>query len=111
MATDGVHTSPRMNFDFGPPLDVVDTQVHLFNRRGPGGQPLGIAAALSATGALGISSVIADEFWAPDADGNPLPGHALAAGEFRPTAPGAEMAALLHPGRFAVLLRVNHDDP
>jgi predicted TIM-barrel fold metal-dependent hydrolase len=100
-----------MSFDFGPPLDVVDSQVHLFNRRGPGGRTLDIGAALSAMGALGITSLIADEFWAPDAGGNTLPGHAVAGGGFRPIAPGAEMAALMHPGQFATLLRVNHDDP
>jgi hypothetical protein len=29
-------------------VDVVDAQVRLFNRRGPGGRPLGIGATLTA---------------------------------------------------------------
>jgi predicted TIM-barrel fold metal-dependent hydrolase len=110
-ATNGRYASPRPAFELDPPLDVVDTQVHVFSRLGTAGRPLDHAAALSAMDALGISSVVIDEFWGPDADGHTLPGHAVPGAPFRPTSPGAEMAALLYPDRFGILLRVNHDDP
>jgi L-fuconolactonase len=110
-APNGRYTSPKPTFDFEPAMDIVDSQVHVFNGLGTDHRPLDVPAVLSAMDALGISSVIIDEFWGPDADGNTLPGHLLPDGGFRPTCPGAEMAAMLHPDRFAFLLRVNHDDP
>jgi predicted TIM-barrel fold metal-dependent hydrolase len=114
-AANGRYTSPTPTFELEPALDVVDTQVHGFNGLGsapPGtpGRPLDLPALLSAMDALGVTSVIIDEYWGPDAHGNTLPGHTVPGG-FRPTSPGAEMAALLHPGRFGILLRVNHSDP
>jgi L-fuconolactonase len=109
--TSGRYTSPKPAFEIEPPMDIVDSQVHVFNGSGTNGRALDIPAALSAMDALGISSVIIDEFWAPDTVGNTLPGHSVPNGGFRPTSPGAEMAALMHPDRFAFLLRVNHDDP
>jgi L-fuconolactonase len=110
-AANGKYASPTPTFELEPQLDVVDTQVHVFNGVGRSGRPLELPAVLSAMDALGVASVIIDEYWGPDADGNTLPGHVVAGGRFRPTSPGAEMAALLHPGRFGILLRVNHDDP
>jgi L-fuconolactonase len=110
-ATSGRYSSPKPSFDLEPQLDVVDTQVHVFNHLATPGRPLDLAAALSAMDALGITSVIIDEFWSPDADGNTLPGHAVPGGRFRPTSPGAELASILHPDRFSIMLRVNHDDP
>jgi L-fuconolactonase len=109
--TDGRHAAPRPTFELEAPLDVVDTQVHVFRGLGAPGRPLDLPAVLSAMDALGVVSVIIDEFWTPDAAGNVLPGHAVTGGGFRPTSPGAEAAALLHPDRFGILLRVNHDDP
>jgi L-fuconolactonase len=110
-ATSGRYASPRPTFDFAPALDIVDSQVHVFTGSRTTGRALDIPAALSAIDALGISSVIIDDFWGPDADGNTLPGHLLSSGGFRVSSPGAEMAAMLHPDRFGFLLRVNHDDP
>lgn len=110
-ATNGRYASPKPSFELEPQLDIVDTQVHVFNGLGTSGRPLDLPAALGAMDALGVTSVIIDEFWSPDADGNTLPGHAVAGGSFRPTCPGAELASMLHPDRFSIMLRVNHDDP
>lgn len=86
--------------------------MHLFSGLGATPRPLDVDAALSAMDALGIRSlVVADEFWAPGADGEVLPGHRLPGGRFRPSAPGAELAATLHPDRFGVCLRLDPADP
>jgi predicted TIM-barrel fold metal-dependent hydrolase len=110
-ATNGRYASPTPTFELEPQLDVVDTQVHLFNGLGTSGRALDLHAALGAMDALGVASMVVDEYWGPDPDGNTLPGHVVEGGGFRPTSPGAELAAMLHPGRFGILLRVNHDDP
>src|SRR5437879_39934 len=99
-ATNGRYASPTPTFALEPQLDVVDTQVHVFNGLGTTGRPLELRAVLSAMDALGVASVVIDEYWGLDADGNTLPGHSVAGGGFRPTSPGAELAALLHPDRF-----------
>lgn len=83
-------------------LDIVDTQVHL------GCVP---SEALFAMNALGIQSLLSDEFWGWDSDEHPHPGYKLANGAFRPTMPLSEWAALTHPDRFAYLVRVDHRDP
>lgn len=81
-------------------MDIVDSQVHL----GPGGASE-MAAAMDA---LGIRAVLVDEWWGEDVA---VPGHRLANGAIRTTAPTAELAAWTHSGRFAYLLRVYPDDP
>lgn len=82
-------------------MDIVDAQIHV----GPGG----IAEALAAMDALGIRAALVDEYWLRDFSG--APHHPLPGGGFRPVAPTAELAAQLHPERFAWLLRVSPQDP
>ncbi|RYG55717.1 MAG: amidohydrolase [Alphaproteobacteria bacterium] len=81
-------------------MDVFDSQVHL----GPGGA----AEMLAAMNALGIASVLVDEWWGGDVA---VPGCRLPNGAIRTSAPTAELAAMTHPGRFYNLVRVYPDDP
>ena len=81
-------------------MEIVDSQIHF----GPGG----IETTLAAMDALGISAVLADEFWGLDNWG---PGYTLPNGAYRVTSPTAELAAWLHPARFAYVLRVDRLDP
>lgn len=81
-------------------MDIVDSQAHL----GPGGA----AEMLAAMDALGIAAVLIDEWWM----GKTLdPGYHLPNGAFRATAPTAELASWMYPGRFSYLMRVYPDDP
>ncbi|WP_176718198.1 amidohydrolase family protein [Paenibacillus kribbensis] len=84
-----------------PASGVVDTQIHI----GPGG----IEEMLAAMDALGIQSVLIDEFWLPSLDYQPH--HDLSSGGIRPVNPTAELAAQLHPERFSWVLRVERTDP
>ncbi|CAM4203127.1 amidohydrolase family protein [Paenibacillus macerans] len=84
-----------------PALDVVDTQIHI----GPGG----IEETLAAMDAMGIQSVLIDEFWLPGTDYKPH--HDLSEGAIRPINPTAELAAQLYPERFSWVLRVDRMDP
>lgn len=81
-------------------MEIVDSQIHF----GPGG----IDRTLAAMDALGISAVLADEFWGLDNWG---PGYTLPNGAYRVTSPTAELAAWLHPDRFSYVLRVDRLDP
>lgn len=81
-------------------VEIVDSQVHF----GPGG----INEMLAGMDALGISAVLADEFWGLDNWG---PGYQLPNGVLRVTAPTVELAATQHPDRFAYVLRVERLDP
>jgi L-fuconolactonase len=81
-------------------MEIVDSQIHF----GPGG----IDKTLAAMDALGISAVLADEFWGLDNWG---PGYTLPNGAYRVTSPTAELAAWLHPDRFSYVLRVDRLDP
>ena len=59
--------------------------------------------------AIGIRAALIDEYWMrspPNQPHHPLPG-----GGYRPVCPTAEMAAQLHPTRFAWLLRIHRLDP
>jgi predicted TIM-barrel fold metal-dependent hydrolase len=83
-------------------MDILDSQVHL----GPGGA----AEMVAAMNALGIASVLIDEWWMG------TPGHPYyAVGEggqgVRTTSPTAELAAWTYPGRFSYLVRVDPRDP
>jgi predicted TIM-barrel fold metal-dependent hydrolase len=81
-------------------IDIVDSQVHI----GPGGA----AEMLAAMNALGIRSVLIDEYWL----GTPGdPGYRLPGGAFRTTSPTAEAAAWTWPDRFSYLVRVDWRDP
>ena len=82
-------------------MDIVDTQVHF----GPGR----IEETLAAMDALGIRSVLIDEYWLHSFVNEPH--HALPGDVQRPVAPTAELAAQLHPDRFSYLLRVHRADP
>jgi predicted TIM-barrel fold metal-dependent hydrolase len=84
-------------------MDIVDTQVHA--------NQLGIDATLAIMDALGIQGVLVDEYLMASDDGTVHPGYRLANGAFRAVGPNAEAAALLHPERFAFLMRVNPLDP
>lgn len=88
-------------------MDIVDAQVHLGR---------GMAeTTLETMNALRITSVLIDEFWGSyDKSGDPThidPGFALANGAWRAAYPNAEQASLLHPDRFAYLVRIDRHDP
>jgi predicted TIM-barrel fold metal-dependent hydrolase len=83
----------------GSRMDIVDSQVHL----GPGGA----AETLAAMDALGIASVLIDEYWLR------TPGHPfypVGDGAIRTASPTAELAAWTFPGRFSYLVRVDPRD-
>ena len=84
-------------------MDIVDGQVHA--------NMLGAEAALAVMDAIGIQSVLIDEYSGPDADGTLLPDYKLHNGISRPIGPSAEAAALRYPDRFAYLMRINPLDP
>ncbi len=81
-------------------MEIVDSQIHF----GPGG----IAETLAAMDALGISAVLADEFWGLDNWG---PGYRLNNGLLRVTTPTVELAHAQHPDRFSYVKRVERLDP
>ncbi|WP_216896239.1 amidohydrolase family protein [Nocardia alni] len=87
-------------------MDIVDAQLHLGRRM--------IEPTLEAMDALGITSVLLDEFWGVYRDTGPThfePGHLLENGAWRVSWPTAEEAAILHPGRFSYLVRIDRRDP
>lgn len=81
-------------------MDIVDSQIHF----GPGGTE----DVLHEMDALGIQAALVDEFWGLETWG---PGYLLPNGTFRPTRPTVELAAALHPERFAYVARVERSDP
>ena len=85
-------------------MDVVDAQVH-FNRFGS------LESGLTAMDAVGVSALLYDEYWQFDEQSRILPGYELPNGAFRHVFPLAEAAALLHPERFAYLVRFDRRDP
>jgi predicted TIM-barrel fold metal-dependent hydrolase len=87
-------------------MDIVDTQLHIGRRE--------IDETLAAMDAIGVASVLIDEFWGVFGTEDPThiaPGFALPNGAWRATFPTAEEAAILHPDRFAYLIRVDRRDP
>ena len=87
-------------------LDIVDSQYHI----GQGN----IDATLMAMDALGICSLLIDEFWGEFGVSHPShiqPGYQLKNGAWRTAFPTAEMASILHPQRFAYLVRIDRQDP
>jgi predicted TIM-barrel fold metal-dependent hydrolase len=84
-------------------MDIVDSQVH--------SNVLGTETTLAIMDAIGIQSVLIDEYLRPDEKGSLLPGYRFAGGEFRPIGPGAEAAALAYPDRFQFLMRIDPFDP
>ncbi|GAA4004509.1 hypothetical protein GCM10022631_14380 [Deinococcus rubellus] len=85
-------------------MDIVDAQVH-FNRFGA------LESGLAAMDAVGVSALLYDEYWQFDEHSRILPGYELPNGAFRHVFPLAEAASLLHPERFAYLVRFNRRDP
>jgi L-fuconolactonase len=81
-------------------MDIVDTQVHV----GPGGA----ADMVASMNALGIKSVMIDEWWL-GTPGHPF--YAVGNGAIRTTSPTAELASWTYPGRFSYLVRVDYRDP
>lgn len=85
-------------------MDIVDTQVHL----GPGGA----AEKLAAMDALGIASVLIDEWWGGWWGTRPgEPAYRVGNGAIRTISPTAELASWTYPGRFSYLVRVDPNDP
>jgi predicted TIM-barrel fold metal-dependent hydrolase len=87
-------------------MDVVDAQVHLGRGK--------IDATLEAMDALGIRTVVIDEFWGtgPGTHFSHIdPGHRLPNGAWRATWPVSLEAVQLHPQRFAFLARIDPRDP
>lgn len=87
-------------------IDIVDTQLHM--ARGT------IDATLEAMDALGIRSVLIDEFWGTWDSPEPThiqPGYRLDNGAWRAAWPTAEEASLRYPDRFSYLVRIDRRDP
>jgi L-fuconolactonase len=94
---------PNVTAPSGRPIRVVDAQVHL-NR-------LGIAAGLAAMDAVGIDSVLIDEFWGWDDSGMRIPNYLLPNGARRYEYPIATEAAIRFPDRFGTMAWVDRNDP
>ena len=84
--------------------DIVDAQVH-FNRFGS------LESGLAAMDAVGVNALLYDEYWMFDEQSRILPGYELPNGAFRHIFPLAEAATLIHPERFAYLVRFDRRDP
>jgi predicted TIM-barrel fold metal-dependent hydrolase len=87
-------------------LDILDSQLHIF--------PGLVDATLEAMNALGIRSVLLDDFWYDPRTHDPAklaPGYMMASGVWRPSYAQAEYASLLHPDRFSYLVRLERRDP
>lgn len=87
-------------------MDIVDAQLHMGRGK--------IEETLSAMDALGIRSVLIDEFWGAFPTTHPShiqPGYLLPNGAWRAVWPTAEQASLLHPDRFAYIVRIDPLDP
>jgi len=87
-------------------LDIVDAQLHVGRGK--------IGATLEAMDALGIRSVLIDEFWGSWKGTHPAhiePGFLLKNGAWRAAWPTAAEASILHPERFSYLVRIDRLDP
>lgn len=84
--------------------DILDSQVHMTPEAGEAG-------LLAALDALGIRSLLLEEFWGYDARGLPQPCAVVAEGRIRPLSPLATAAAIRHPERFGFVQRVAWNDP
>jgi L-fuconolactonase len=85
-------------------FDIVDAQVHLT-------RDLGCEQILWSLEALGINSVIIDEFWGVTPELRIQPGDLLADGRSRPLSPTAQAMALDQPDRVSYLQRIEPHDP
>lgn len=88
-------------------MDIVDTQLHL----GPGP----VEPALAEMDALGIASVLIEEFWVGGQGDGPhdalMPGYRLPGGAWRSVYPTALSASLRYPDRFGYFVRLDRRDP
>lgn len=87
-------------------VDVVDSQLHIKSGM--------IDATLEAMDAIGVTSVLLDEFWGVGGGEHPThfePGYRLSNGAWRAAWPTAELASILHPDRFSYLVRIDPRDP
>ncbi len=88
-------------------MDIVDTQLHL----GPGP----VEPALAEMDALGITSVLIEEFWVSGQGDGPhdalMPGYRLPGGAWRSVYPTALSASLRYPDRFGYFVRLDRRDP
>lgn len=88
-------------------MDIVDTQLHL----GPGP----VEPALAEMDALGIASVLIEEFWVGGQGNGPhdalMPGYRLPGGAWRAVYPTALSASLRYPDRIAYFVRLDRRDP
>jgi L-fuconolactonase len=89
-----------------PTMDIVDAQFHL--------TPGKTDAMFGAMDALGITSVLLEEYWFDPADrarGVLQPGYPLENGAWRAVFPNAELASILNPERVSFYVRVDRRDP
>ena len=84
-------------------MDIFDAQVHVF-------YTLQLDETIAVMNALGIQSVIIDEFWAYTKTRKAIPNVELPNGVLRPVSPLAQAAALQYPERFSILQRVERLD-
>lgn len=85
-------------------MDIVDAQVHVF-------YTLQLDETIAVMNALGIQSVVIDEFWAYTRTRKAIPNAELPGGVLRPVSPLAQAAVLQYPDRFSILQRVEREDP
>lgn len=83
-------------------MDIVDSQAHL----GPGG----IEQMVAALDALGIASIMIDEYWM-GTPGHPFYRVGQDGTAQRKSSPTAELAAWMYPGRFSYLVSPDPRDP
>lgn len=102
-ATTRDHSHQMTGFSGRGVHDIVDAQVHL-------GLSPDINGALAAMDALGIRTMVVDEFWDFDNGKRPRPSAVLPNGAARPLAFVGPLAASLHPERFAFIQRVSRED-
>jgi L-fuconolactonase len=87
-------------------MDICDAQFHI--------EAGAIDTTLAAMDAIGITSVLVDEWWIGASDlvsGELMPGFSVGEGARRAIAPTAELASVLHPDRFSCFVRLDRRDP
>jgi L-fuconolactonase len=73
-----------------------------------------IDSTLEQMDAVGIRSVLIEEYWYWVRTTDPMhnhPGHEMANGAWRASYPTAELASIQHPDRFSYFVRVDRNDP
>jgi len=89
----------------GQPIDIVDSQIHLF-------RTIGVEGALAAMDALRIRSALIDEFWTfKEGEYRYFPGYLLPNKALRHKPALSEHASNRYPDRLSYLIRVDPRDP